>query len=203
MNYSEFKEWLTEFLWKSGDTVLQERLDSLITMGTSELERKLKVQDREVGAYLYVVSEEHDLPEDYSKMRLVGNEWNYVTPSELEQLRDATNSGTTQSVYSLRANKLLLCGPFNATNPYELFITYQAKLPDFKTDDASWLADNYLDLYTYTCLKHAAPFIREDERIQIWASLALDALESVLEDDAHNRARSASARLRLPRAASS
>lgn len=205
MNYTEFKEWLMEFLWKSGDTVLLDRLDQLIKMGTSELTRKLDVQERHVAVALPVESQELTLPADYYKMRAINMnsyELRYVPPAELREFRDSA-PGVFQPIYSLMGSDVaLLVNNYSVSNPGSATVEYLAKLPDFEAEDASWIADSYLDLYTYTCLKHAGPFLREDERVGIWATSAQAIIEEVMTDEAHNRARGTNARVRLPFAAS-
>ena len=103
------------------------------------------------------------------------------------EMRQAGDSAYVEPFYYVQraasANTLYLVGPFSASNPGDFELQYRTSVPDFQTDDASWLEADYLDLYVYTVFKHCAIFLREDERIQQYAVLMTDALESALDED--------------------
>lgn len=203
MNYQAFKDHLITFLWKAGDSVLAANLDNLIKMATSELDRKLSTEDRHDALVLSASSNEVELLCDYSKMVSVnvlstGQELTYVKPAAMRRMQALDGD---HPHYSLIRSTLLLAGTYEET-PVDLVVDYIERLPDFATEDASWLTDDYLDAYTYTVLKHAAPFLKNDERIAIWSGLAMDALTSIEEDSAFNKTRGVSASMPLPRQAS-
>lgn len=214
MTFTEFKDHLITFLWKAGDQVLIANLDNLIKMADSELNRKLLIPEREVSTVMQVTSQDFPLPTDYYSFRDIMSaaynrnlgEWKYLTPAELLTQRAGVNYGDPSnwaSVYSLRGtDTIMLAGNFSETSPVELQLTYQTKVPDFATTDTSWLAEFYLDLYTYAVLKHATTFLREDERLQVWGQLYNDALISAIETAEYERVRGKSAQMQLPRAAS-
>lgn len=83
----------------------------------------------------------------------------------------------------------------------QVLLDYERKIPDFKTTDTSWLADDYLDLYTYGTLIHSAGFIREDERLPNWGQLFEKAIETATEDSEFNKRRGVYASKPLPRQA--
>ena len=82
-----------------------------------------------------------------------------------------------------------------------IVINYQRRVPDFKTTDTSWLADEELDLLTYATLYHSAPFLREDERVALWQQMYIEALNKTNENSAHSQTRGIAAPARLPRQA--
>jgi len=189
MNYQEFKDHLATFLWKVNDADLVASLDSLIVMADAELNRKLDITRRET---LYQVSHVGDaipLPNDFSQLIDVsfkGQGCFNLTKSQFNNVKTSTTGTPNFRVFHLQGRSLLLPQTFTVENPGEYDITYRAKLPDFRTDDTSWMADEYLDCYTYTTLKHTAPFLREDERVPLWIQLAGDTIESIIDDDKFN-----------------
>lgn len=206
MTYDEFKTYLTTFLWKTGDTVLANNLDNLIVMAHSDLNNSLKVQEMDVALSESVTDVDYTLPADYRRIRTVQvtelGELLYVQPALLYTYRDV-DASEVAPVYSLSgSNTLLLAGPISVANPVTLNITYHSKVPDFATTDTSWLADNYLALYTYAVLRHSAGFLREDERVALWEQQYRAALMQINEDDAFHRARGVANKERLPRQAS-
>lgn len=82
-----------------------------------------------------------------------------------------------------------------------IVVHYQRRIPSFRAEDTSWLADEELDLYVYAVLSETAPFLREDERVQTWAAFYSDALNKVNENSAHEQVRGIANHARLPRQA--
>lgn len=189
MNYAAFKDHLITFLWKMGDTFLIDRLDSLVTMANHELNRSLKVERRHVLADLTVSANPSTLPADFRSMRNLSSptlgEMIYVVPAEYARLQ--AGGGSSQASfgdrYTTSGKTLRIVGPTTVDTPVDLLLLYYADVPDFVATDDSWVADEYLDIYTYCCLKHSAPFLREDERIPIWSSLFASGLVEAIDDD--------------------
>lgn len=191
MTYQEFKSFLVTFLWRDGDTVLIANLDSLITMATSELNRVFKVEDRTVTADAPATDNVVTTPINYREMRslsMVGvGPMTYLSPLEFSRQNVANGGQQRLPIFTVSNNLILLSGPFSAENPSTLTMVYYANLPDFAKEDESWVADHYLDLYAYCVLKHAAPFLREDDRLQTWAALYKDALDGALAENANRK----------------
>jgi hypothetical protein len=113
-----------------------------------------------------------------------------TTLSDLYATRQRTGSHHVHPLFAVdegdAGQKLLrLVGPFSDTTPGDLVLVYRANVPDFKALDASWLATDFLDLYTYTVLSHCAPFLREDERIAVWEAKKGEAIVSAITEDKH------------------
>jgi len=195
--YSEFKTYLIDMLWRTNDTVLANNLDKLIRMADAELNRKLDIQRREVSALIAPETEDYSLPADFYQMisltnrqpsRQVGaGPMMSSTLTMIYQMRDQTDSTFIAPYYTVErgatTNTLYLIGPFSADNPGSLSLQYRTTVPDFATTDASWLEADYLDLYVYAVFKHCAIFLREDARIQQYAALMQDALDSATDED--------------------
>ena len=186
MNYADFKDYLTTFLWKVGDQQLIGALDSLIRMADAELGRKLPISMRETTEVLTVDAETFPLPGDYAQMITVSNDtlgpFRNTTRALLDQARAADPTCVIPKYY-VQSTDLLLVGPYSVENPEDLAVTYRRTIPSFATTDSSWLEEDYLDLYTYAVLKHTATFLREDDRVQVWVMLFNDALTSTIEED--------------------
>lgn len=197
MDYSTFKSFLTTHLWKTNDTVLSNNLDNLILMANAELNRELNIQRREVTTTIAPEQEDFSLPSDFYQIMSLSNqeptrqtrsgEFQNTTLQHIYDLRARTDSDYIEPYYYVQrakdANTLYLVGPFSSSNPGSLMLQYRTAIPDYATTDSSWVADDYLDLYTYTVLSHCAPFLREDERVALWAQYKTAALASALDED--------------------
>jgi hypothetical protein len=195
--YAEFKTYLETFLWKLGDAKLIEALDSLIKMGISELDRKLTINRREnTVTWPAVMDGSHvqALPADFKQILSLNSDrflHERVSSGQIALERTANKTNTERQYVFITNGQLVFGHTFILGNPVltNYTLTYRTKLPDHITEISgdgglSWVEDEYLDLYTYTILKHSAPWLREDQRVQLWAGLAKDALDSVLEEDA-------------------
>ena len=69
MTYQEFKDHLIAFLWKTGDQVLIDNLDNLITMAEHELRTSFRIADRETSDTIVTSDLETPLPAEYHSMR--------------------------------------------------------------------------------------------------------------------------------------
>jgi hypothetical protein len=192
MNYAAFKSYLATFLWKDNDSVLIANLDNLIKMAHAELGRKLDIQAREVSITIAPTSEDYVLPADFGQMISLTDNGHRVglmgvaSKAVIMELRKTTQSrGVARSYYVQKGDTptLFLVGNFSVSEPGSFDLTYRTAIPDFAVTDESWLADDYLDLYTYTVLSHSATFLREDERLETWLNLKMDALMSALDED--------------------
>lgn len=203
MDYAAFKTHLLTFLWKQNDTELVASLDNLIIMANAELDRKLTITGRELELDLVIGAETFLLPDDFSHMITLSYANGTLvscTPAKLAEDRLLLAPPGDNGHYRIRGKYLELAGTFSAIDPTTFTLYYRNKIPDFKTLGVSYLADDYLDLYTYAVFKHAAPFLREDERVALWKDMYREALDSVLEDDKWNKTYGGSpSRTTLPR----
>lgn len=184
--YDQFKDYLIVHLWKVGDSVVIDNLDALIKTANAELNRVLKVIDRDVSMSLSITALNTALPSDFRSMRdlfLTGvGQMTYITPQQLLLDRE-TCDDTLLSGYSTQAGELLVTGGVSASSPVTGTMNYYANIPDYKTTGVSWVADNYYDVYLYCVLKHTAPFLREDERLAMWSGMYGSAMESVMDEN--------------------
>lgn len=207
MDYTAFKTHLANFVWRANDTEFSTALDGLISMADSSIQRDLRIERMHSSEVLNVTTETFPLPTDYHSMRVLAAVENsigtllYIDPSDLYKKRNQSKSNRWLSFYSLQHTNLLLVGPASVGAPIDLVVDYRSKIPDFEDTNASWLADNYLDLYTYAVLKHSGMYLREDARLPSWSGLYGEAIEKLNEDSAFYQTRGVPATAPLPRMA--
>lgn len=187
MTYAEFKAFLATFLWKDNDAVLVANLDSLIKMANAELNRTLDIERREVVDVINPTSWNWSLPADFRHMIEFndssvtnGGQWSKASVGIVLQARSRQ---VTRPLYAVNGLMLYLTNNHSVLNPGEYTIRYRANVPNFAVTDVSYLADEMLDLYTYTALSHSATFLREDERLATWNTLKTDALATAIRED--------------------
>jgi hypothetical protein len=193
MNYADFKAYLARFVWRNGDTVFEADLDNMINMAHARLNRDLRVQDMSVTATAQLTADTLVLPADYVEMRTITSDsppapMQYVSPFERERIKLA-NATAFQPIYSIAGNAILFVGPMSPTDltPRTVTMTYYAKIPDFAVTNTSWLADLYLDLYTYAVLRHTPAYLKDDERLVLWKNEYEETLASVVNAESSRR----------------
>lgn len=191
MDYDEFKAFLVTYLWKDGDQVLIDNLDRLIEMGHASLRVDLRLRDQlELRTESLTTDTTALSPFHYVRnlSSETDGEFKWVEPTQLTELRAAFPNKVTP-VYSIFNNLIQLSGPFAdlqaAGEPYSVSISGYTDIPDFAQVgiETSFMADNYLDLYVYAVLQHAAGFLREDERVAQWKQLYNEGVQRVTNND--------------------
>lgn len=89
----------------------------------------------------------------------------------------------------------------SSPNTRNIAVHYMNKVPNYAVADMSWVAEDFLDLLVYCTLIQTAPFLREDERLQVWSALYQSALDKTVENSAHEQVRGIANAARLPRQA--
>jgi hypothetical protein len=81
---------------------------------------------------------------------------------------------------------------------YSLEMSYFAKIDALTDDtDANWLLTDYPDLYLYTSLMHSAPYLKDDERLAVWAQMATKAKEELIARDASSSFNGSTPKIRV------
>ncbi len=193
MNYAAFKAYLARFVWRNGDTVFEADLDNMVDMAHARLNRDLRIQRMVNTATLNLTADSLAVPADYLELRTITSDTQpaplqFVSPYERERIKLA-NSSTFQPIYTVAGSNLLFVGPMSPSDSpaRTVTLTYYAKVPDFAGDDVSWLADEYLDLYTYAVLRHTPAYLKDDERVVLWKNEYEETLASVVAAEAGRR----------------
>lgn len=86
-----------------------------------------------------------------------------ISPTQLITLRRARlrNSGTVRFYAMMGRNFEFAPIPPTTTS---IDVTYYQKIPPLASNSTNWLLTNFPDLYLYTSLMHAAPFLKDDAR---------------------------------------
>ncbi len=210
LNYADFKSYVITLLWRDVDVPLANNLDNLIRTANAELASRTSNWQRRNGTIIILPeSEDYDLTANVtdfqhihslinnttsandSTVRTRESEFKKTTLNDIYRRRTANSSAFVAPYYAqdqIGDNFWLrLVGPFSAENPGDLTLNYKVGIPDYATADASWLEDEHLDLYVYTILKHVGIFLREDERIQLYLSMANDAFNIANDADLHHK----------------
>lgn len=170
---------------------LTAQIPDFITLNESRLNKVLRTRHQETTNSAFTInSATETLPTDFLEARTLVIQGSpnvvleYLSASDLETTY-TSGSGKPQH-YTIIGDNFKF-GPSPDTT-YTGTLVYYAKIPALSVSNTSnWVLTNYPDLYLYGTLIEAAPFIMNDERIQIWMGLYDRAIAGLQQADERAR----------------
>ncbi len=177
--YSELQASVADFLNRSD---LSTVIIDFVTLAEAEFNRTLRVREMSVRTRAPIDSQFVKLPENYlslSNVDLVTDPvttMQYKDPQSLDAYRRLNKTGKPL-YYSVLQNSLEFAPVPDAE--YTIEIVYYQKVPALASNVTNWLLTAHPDLYLMSTLAQSAPYLKEDERITIWAGKALMIIEQI------------------------
>lgn len=204
MTYAEFVAHVTTFAWRDNDVSVAASIDNLIRMANEQLREDIDFATGQTEFVTSTSTNDVPLPSGYNSMEAVSSSetgvMRFLPLSQMTSLQEETNSTLYKPFYTLLGSTTLrLCGPWDGSET--LTIVYQRDVPDFATDDTSWVADDFLSLYTYCVLQHICTFIQDMNNLTMYGGMYAALLEKTKERHEFTKKRAVSAAMALPRQA--
>ena len=186
-NYGELKSSIGDFLNRSD---LDSVIPTFIDFAEAEFNRNLRVRQMVARAEAVIDTRFSAVPADFVEAKdlviVTGTPvtpLKFVTQQEMAQLRNTSITSAGKPLYfSVVGDQFEMCPTPDAE--YSLEMSYFAKITALSADsDTNWLLTDYPDLYLYTALMHSAPYLKDDERITVWAQLAAKARDELIARD--------------------
>ena len=174
VNYSDLKTSIADWLNRSDLTAT---IPDFITLAEAQFNKEIRNRKMIKRATATIDSQYSAVPSDWLQTVDFVIESNpivtleFVTNEKLDKLRETYTSSGTPKFYTIVGQELeVLPVPDSATLTGE--ITYYSKIPNL-TDTATtnWLLNSNPDIYLYGTLLQSAPYLVDDSRIPVWASL--------------------------------
>ena len=179
-NYSDLQTAIGNWLHR-GD--LTSVIPDFVSLAESKLNRRLRLRAMENTA-TGTVAQSISLPTGYVGMRsLTVNSGStsypltYIPPSEIQGNNDAPLS------YSISGDSLYF-EPYSSSYSYTL--NYYKSF-DALSGGVNWLITNAPDVYLYASLVEAAPYIKDSERVSLYAQLLETAISNLEKSDRKDR----------------
>ena len=183
--YAELKTSVGDWLNRSDLTTA---IPDFISLAEAQIERNLRTRQMIVRSTASITTEYSAVPDDFLEVKSFKLDTNPVTPLQFETI----DSMDTLSVTYRTATK-----PMFFTVVGEQFrylpvpdaaytgeLIYYAKLSKLSTSNTTnWLLTSAPDVYLYGALMQAAPYLQDDARITVWASMYRAGLEEVTKAD--------------------
>lgn len=198
-NYTEIKTAVAEWLDRSDLTA---NIPDFISLAETRINRDLRVRSMETRAKLSTTAGKkyYNLPPGYLQMRNIQLNTNPTTPMEfislemLDRLYGSDAQGKP-TAYSIVGDELQI-SPL-PDGVYDLEVAYYKKFDSLSsTLTSNWLTRNAPDLLLYGSLLEAEPFLKNDERIQLWLAGYESAVRKLTSADDRDRHSGSTMRVR-------
>lgn len=175
--------------WLARDD-LTSRLPEFVTLSEAKLNRTLFVPQMETRSTTTCDTSDDEpefisLPTDFQTMRRVRlssvtgkPRLNFMTQTQLDDYRYSTDNVTDQPVYFTITGSEMELAPTPNQN-YTLEMVYRKNIPSLASNATNWLLTLAPDIYLYGMLLESAPYIKEDERVALWATGFSSAIEQL------------------------
>jgi len=192
--YTELKDAIADWLDRSD---LTNRIPDFIALAEARLNRELRIRPMEVRSTMTTTVGQRyfNLPGGYLQMRNFQINTNpitpleYITPEMLDRLYGSNTTGKPRA-YSLIGDEIQLA-PI-PDSEYTIEMAFYEKFTPLGdgtsgTVTSNWLTKNAPDVILYGALIEAEPFIKNDERIQLWLTAYKEAIDKIQKADDRDR----------------
>jgi hypothetical protein len=161
--------------WLTGRTDLVGVIPDFIRLAEAKFNREIRCLDMVVRKTTTSTAEVVGLPADWLQTKNVElvtsagpKKLEYVTLDHADDINYAA-TGLSTYAFTIVGNAIQLVP--SPTENVSVQLTYYQKIPAL-TDVAptNWLLTKHPDLYLYGTLLHAAPYLENDERVQLWGT---------------------------------
>ena len=174
VNYSDLKTSIADWLNRSDLTSV---IPDFISLAEASFNKEIRNRKMIKRATATIDSQYSAVPADWLQTVDFVVEANpvvtleFITTEQLDKLRKTFTTSGTPKFYTIVGQELeVLPVPDSATLTGE--ITYYSKIPNLtNANPTNWLMNSSPDIYLYASLLQSAPYLVDDARIPVWASL--------------------------------
>ncbi len=202
-NYTEIKAAVADWLDRSDLTA---NIPDFISLAETRINRELRIRPQEVRSTMSTTpgNRYHSLPGGYLSMRNIQLNTDPITPLEfvslemLDRLYGGSSTGRP-TAYSIVGDEIQLA-PIPDSD-YSVEVAYYKKFDTLGdgtagTVTSNWLTTNSPDVLLYGALTEAEPFLKNDERIQLWLTMYKAAIKDLQAADTLDRHSGSAMRVR-------
>ena len=180
--YDELKDSIADFLNRDDLTSV---IPDFITMAEADMNRGLRHWRQEKRSTAEIDTQYSAIPADFLEAIRFYITSNDTSPLELisqsEMVDRRYRSGDTSgkpAYYAVTAGEIEVYPTPDGTYDAELY--YYSRITALSASNTSnWVLEYFPDAYLYGALVHSAPYLKDDERAQVWASLYANAISAI------------------------
>ena len=186
-NYSTLKSAIADFLNRSDLTAV---IPTFIALTEAQMERPLRVRQMIERSTASIDTQYSALPSDFLEAKTFKltsstpiQPLEFVTPEQMDDLDASIGTATGKPLYFTIIGNQVRVNP-RPDSTYTAELIYFSKLPRLSdSNTTNWLLTSSPDAYLYGSLMHAAPYLKDDERVAVWGTLYNTAIEALKNAD--------------------
>lgn len=199
--YSDLQTAIEGWLFNRDD--LAAVIPDFIALAEADLNTRVRHWRMEKRATAQIDTQYSAIPADFLEpIRFYLTE-NRTSPieliSQMEMLDYRANTSNAlgrPQYYAITAGEFEVVPTPDATYDAELY--YYSAIPALSASNTTnWLLTNFPNAYLYGSLIHAAPYLEEDARLQMWASLYSEAINAINKESEDTKFGSAGRRIKI------
>jgi len=183
--YTELKSSVADFLNRDDLTSVA---PTFISLAEADMQRQVRHWRQEKRSTAQLDTQYSAIPADFVEdIRF------YITSSDtspmekisqyqlLDRKRVNLNASGKPAYYALTAGEIEVLPIPDGVYDVELY--YYSRIEALTDSNASnWMLEYFPDAYLYGSLVHSAPYLKDDARLQVWASLYQVAIDAINAD---------------------
>lgn len=173
MTYQEMKDLIADTLNRQD---LSSAIPMFITMCEAGLNRELNHYKMEKRSSTVLSDQYHTVPSDFisvNRITVNNKSLELISIDDMQDMRSYGNHSGNPTHYAVTAGEFELYPTPDGNVDAEVY--YTAKISPLSSGE-NFVSQDHPDLYLYGSLIHAAPYLKEDERVQTWSALYAKAL---------------------------
>lgn len=198
--YDELKAAVADFLNRDD---LATSAATFISLAEAGMQRSLRHWRMEKRANAVIDTQYSAIPADFLQVIRFYITSGTTRPLELisqsellERKANTSNTSGTPSYYAMTAGEIEVFPV--PDGDYDAELHYYSEVPALSAaNPTNWVLEYFPDLYLYGALVHSAPYLKEDERTQIWAALYRSAIDAINEDSERGKFGGSGRRLKI------
>lgn len=199
-SYSTLQTTVGDWLNRSDLTTV---IPDFITLAEAQFNRTLRHRKMVERATATLDTEYSAMPADWlESIRYQINTnpitvMEFVSPDQAAQLKGAYSTSGKPIFYSQIGQQFQVIPAPDSGSAYTGELTYYAKIPALSAGNTSnWLLVDSPDIYLYGALLQSAPYLQDDQRLNIWAAIYQRLIEDLKVSDERSRMATSSLRMR-------
>lgn len=179
--FASLKSGIADFLARDDLTAV---IPTFVALAEADMNRKVRAIAMETRSTATLDAQFSGLPTDWLEtisIRISGADSRLVLASaaEIADLRAWNDDQAGEPTHYAHVAGGLELYP-TPDDTYTAELVYYAKITALSADgDTNWVLTNHPDAYLYGSLIHSAPYLKDDPRVEVWAGLYANAIQSI------------------------
>jgi hypothetical protein len=180
-SYTDLQAAIANWLNRADLTAM---IPDLVTLAESTLNRVMRNTRMVTSDTVTTTGASVGVPDDmlepvFVQITSTGVPLEQISPEQLIMLRRSRlRTAGTPAFYAVIGRNFHF-GPA-ASGSTGLTVDYYQAIPPLASNSTNWLLTYNPDLYLYTCLMHAAPFLRDDARVAVFNSMLTQQVQAAI-----------------------